>query len=35
MGWPDDPARAERVARTLVADGLVERTRAGRYRLAR
>ncbi|WP_426573530.1 A/G-specific adenine glycosylase [Aquihabitans sp. McL0605] len=22
MGWPDDPARAERVARTLVADGL-------------
>lgn len=23
MGWPDDPARAERVAATLVADGLV------------
>ena len=22
MGWPDDPARAERVAATLVADGL-------------
>lgn len=25
MGWPDDPARAERVAATLVADGLVTR----------
>jgi A/G-specific adenine glycosylase len=24
MGWPDDPDRAERVARTLVADGLIE-----------
>jgi A/G-specific adenine glycosylase len=35
MGWPADPARAARVAQTLVADGLVERTRAGRYRLAR
>jgi len=23
MGWPDDPARAERIAATLVADGLV------------
>ena len=23
MGWPDDPARAERVAVTLIADGLV------------
>jgi A/G-specific adenine glycosylase len=23
MGWPEDPARAERVAATLVADGLV------------
>ena len=22
MGWPDDDARAERVARTVVADGL-------------
>jgi A/G-specific adenine glycosylase len=25
MGWPADPRRAERVAATLVADGLVER----------
>jgi len=25
MGWPDDPARAERVARGVVADGLAER----------
>jgi A/G-specific adenine glycosylase len=24
MGWPDDPLRAERVAATLVADGLAE-----------
>jgi A/G-specific adenine glycosylase len=23
MGWPDDPARAERVAKSLVADGLL------------
>jgi hypothetical protein len=23
MGWPDDPARASRIAATLVADGLV------------
>jgi hypothetical protein len=22
MGWPDDPARAERVAATVVNDGL-------------
>jgi hypothetical protein len=22
MGWPDDPVRAERVASTLVRDGL-------------
>ena len=29
MGWPDDPARAERVAATLVADGLVEQTAGG------
>jgi A/G-specific adenine glycosylase len=35
MGWPDDPTRAERVARTLVVEGLVQRTRAGRYRLTR
>ena len=34
MGWPEDPARAERVAATLVADGLVEQT-AGRYHLTR
>jgi A/G-specific adenine glycosylase len=32
MGWPDDPVRSERVAATLVADGLVEMSR-GRYRL--
>ena len=24
MGWPDDPARADRVAATLIADGLAE-----------
>jgi hypothetical protein len=34
MGWPDDPARAERVAGTLLADGLVQLTR-GRYHLTR
>jgi A/G-specific adenine glycosylase len=28
-GWPDDPARADRVARTLVADGLAVATNAG------
>ena len=32
MGWPDDPARADRVAATLVADGLAVRD-AVRYRL--
>jgi A/G-specific adenine glycosylase len=32
MGWPDDAPRAERVAATLVADGLAVRDR-GRYRL--
>jgi A/G-specific adenine glycosylase len=32
MGWPD-AARAERVAATLVADGLAVRTDDGRYRL--
>lgn len=32
MGWPEDPDRAARVADTLVADGLAERSRA-RYRL--
>jgi A/G-specific adenine glycosylase len=32
MGWPDEPQRAERVAGTLVADGLAERSGA-RYRL--
>jgi len=26
MGWPDDPARAERVAATVVADGFAVRT---------
>ncbi|MET0903595.1 MAG: A/G-specific adenine glycosylase [Acidimicrobiales bacterium] len=37
MGWPDDPSRADRVAATLLRDGLVTRqvTRHGeRYRLA-
>jgi A/G-specific adenine glycosylase len=29
MGWPDDPARAARVAAGVVADGLAVRTRAG------
>lgn len=33
MGWPDDPPRADRVAATLLADGLVSR-RGGTYRLA-
>jgi hypothetical protein len=28
-GWPDDRARADRVARTLVADGLAVATDAG------
>jgi A/G-specific adenine glycosylase len=28
-GWPDDPARAERVAASLVTDGLAVRTVAG------
>ncbi len=32
-GWPGDPTRAERVARTLVADGLLERGPEGGYRL--
>ena len=32
MGWPD-PARAERVATTLVADGLAVRAVDGSYRL--
>jgi len=32
MGWPDDPERAERVADTLVRDGLVDQ-RDGTYRL--
>ncbi len=29
MGWPDDPIRAQRVAATVVADGLVRRTEEG------
>ena len=33
MGWPDDPARAERVAATLVTDGLAVQTEGGTYRL--
>jgi len=32
-GWPDDPARAERVAAGLVAEGLVVRDRSGGLRL--
>jgi A/G-specific adenine glycosylase len=32
MGWPEDPDRAERVAATLLADGLAVLT-GGRYRL--
>ncbi len=32
-GWPDDPARAVRIADTLVADGLAVRDRTGRLRL--
>lgn len=33
MGWPDDVARAERVAATLVADGLACRSGDGDYAL--
>jgi A/G-specific adenine glycosylase len=33
MGWPDDATRAQRVAETLVADGLASR-RGDRYRLS-
>jgi A/G-specific adenine glycosylase len=33
MGWPNDPTRAERVAITLVVDGLVERTPSGDFDL--
>ena len=32
MGWPNDLCRAERVAATVVADGLAQLTE-GRYRL--
>lgn len=32
-GWPDDPERAERVAATLVVDGLAEPDGAGNLRL--
>ena len=32
MGWPDDPARARRVAATVVADGLAV-VDGDRYRL--
>jgi A/G-specific adenine glycosylase len=34
MGWPDDARRAERVAATLVGDGLVVCDRDGTFRLA-
>ena len=33
MGWPNDPARAESVAATLVADGLAVRDGVGAYAL--
>jgi A/G-specific adenine glycosylase len=33
MGWSDDPVRAERVAATLVADGLAVESPAGELRL--
>lgn len=33
MGWPEDPGRAERVAATVVADGLAVRSADGAYRL--
>ncbi len=33
MGWPDDPTRADRVAQTLIEDGLVELDDAGSFRL--
>ena len=32
-GWPDDPARAARIADGLVADGLAVRDRTGTLRL--
>jgi A/G-specific adenine glycosylase len=32
-GWPDDPARAHRIAATLVADGLAVTTDDGALRL--
>ncbi len=34
MGWPADLERAERVAATLVADGLVRRADDGVWQLA-
>jgi A/G-specific adenine glycosylase len=34
QAWPDD-AQRDRCLASLVADGLIERTRAGRYRLPR
>ncbi len=34
MGWPDDDARAQRVAATLVADGMAVTDQKGRLRLA-
>lgn len=35
MGWPDDPARAARVAATLVADGLAAVGDDGSHQLPR
>ena len=34
MGWPDDPARARRVAATLVADGIATTDPTGAHHLA-
>ena len=33
MGWPDDPVRAERVAATLLTDGLADVSSAGEWSL--
>jgi hypothetical protein len=35
MGWPDDPARATRVAATLMEDGLAEQDGTGTMHLPR
>ena len=33
MGWPDDPVRAERVAATLLVDGLADVSPSGEWSL--